>query len=328
MAEDILSQEEVDALLRGIPGEAEAGPGTQPPQGGIRPYAIGRQERIVRRRMPALERINEQFARRLRSALSDLAHRNTEVCAGPVRILKFSELVRNLVVPASLNLIQVRPLHGMGLMVIEPALVAQLVEQMFGGDGKLRTRIAARDFTPTEIRIIRRVLDIAFDCYRNAWQPVFPLECEYVRAETSPQFATIAAPAELVVVTTFSIDLGSGSTDFHVCMPYAMLEPIRAVLHDTGYADRGHADRGDADQRWSALLASHLYGAQVELTANLATAEVTVRQLLALQAGDVIALDLEPSITAEVDGVPVMRCSYGVVDGSYALKVEQPVGGG
>jgi flagellar motor switch protein FliM len=323
MADDILSQEEVDALLRGVSGESDAMSGAQPPQAGIRPYDIGRQERIVRGRMPMLERVNDQFARLLRNALSDFARRNIEVTAGPVCVLKYSEFVRNLVLPANLNLVQVKPLRGMGLMVLESTLVAQLVDWMFGGQAKFPACIEGRDFTPTEMRIIRRVLDIVFGCYRGAWEPVFPVECEHVRAETNPQFASIASPAELVVVTTFGINPGSGSADFHVCMPYAMLEPIRGVLYGSV-----QADRSVADNRWAALLASHVYGTQVELTANLATTDVTLRQLLTLQAGDVIALDLEPSIAAAVDGVPVMRCSYGVVDGKYALKVEQPVGGG
>jgi flagellar motor switch protein FliM len=324
MAEDILSQEEVDALLRGVAGEPEPAAGAEPGQeGGIRRYDIGRQERIVRGRMPALERVNEQFARLLRNALSDFARKNVEVSVGPVRVLKYSEFSRNLVLPASLNLVQVKPLRGLGLMVLEPTLVSQLVDQMFGGQAKFQTRIEGRDFTPTEMRIIRRVLDMAFDCHRLAWAPVFPLQCEYVRSEMNTQFASIASPAEVVVATTFGIDQGSGSADFHVCMPYAMLEPIRGVLYDGMLADRS-----EADNRWAALLAGHVYDAQVELTANLAITDVTLRQLLTLQTGDVIALDLQPSIAAEVEGVPVVRCSYGVVDGKYALKVEQPVGSG
>jgi flagellar motor switch protein FliM len=272
--------------------------------------------------MPTLELVNERFARLLRLGLSNFTRRNTEVSVGPVRVLKFSEFVRNLVVPTNLNLVQFKPLRGMGLMVLEPTLVFQMVDQLFGGQGKQQTRVEGRDFTPTETRIIRRMLDVVFDCYQRAWQPVFALECEYVRSEMNTQFVNVATPAEVVVATSFSIDLGSGSADFHLCMPYAMLEPIRNLLYDTV-----QADRSEADNRWMAMLTSHVYGAEVELTANLATAAITLRQLVTLQPGDVIALDLEPSITADVDGVPIMRCSYGVVEGKYALKVDKPLGG-
>ena len=323
MAEDILSQEEVDALLRGVATEPDAPAEEAAPAGGIRPYDIGRQERIVRGRMPALELVNERFVRMLRTALSEFSHRSTEVTAGPVRVIKYGEFVRNLVVPTNLNLVQVKPLRGTALMVLEPALVFQLVDQLFGGKGRQPARVEGREFTPTEMRIIRRVLDLAFDCYQRAWEPVCKLEFEYLRSEMNTQFATVATPVELVVVTTFGIDQGAGSADFHVCIPYAMLEPIRSVIHDAV-----GPDRGEADGRWLSMLTSHVYGTEIELTANLATAEVTLRQLLTLQPGDVIALELEPSITADIDGVPVMRCGYGVVNGRYALKVEQPPGGG
>jgi flagellar motor switch protein FliM len=322
MAEDILSQEEVDALLRGVSGEAEA-PAAETAGGGVRAYDIGRQERIVRGRMPTLELVNERFARLLRIGLFNFTRKATEVSVGPVRVLKYSEFVRNLVVPTNLNLVQIKPLRGTGLMVLEPTLVFQLVDQLFGGQGKLHTRVEGRDFTATEMRIIRRMLDIVFDCYRRAWEPVFPLECEYVRSEMNTQFANIATPTEVVVATSFSIDQGSGSADFHVCMPYAMLEPIRNVLYDTV-----QADRSEADNRWMALLTAHVYSAQIELTANLASASIPLRQLVTLQAGDVVAIELEPTITADVDGVPLMRCSYGVVNGKYALKVERPPGEG
>jgi flagellar motor switch protein FliM len=322
MAEDILSQEEVDALLRGVTGESESMPGEEA-EGGIRAYDIGRQERIVRGRMPTLELINERFARLLRIALFNFSRRSAEVSVGPVRVMKYAEFVRNLVVPTNLNLVQIKPLRGMGLMVLEPTLVFQTVDQLFGGHGKFHTRVEGRDFTATEMRIIQRLLDIVFDCYRRAWQPVFPLECEYVRSEMNTQFANIATPTEVVVATSFSIDQGSGSGDFHLCMPYAMLEPIRSVIYDTV-----QADRSEADNRWMALLTTHLYGAEVELTANLANTAVTLRQLMSLQRGDVIGVELEPTITADVDGVPVMRCSYGVAEGKYALKVERPLGSG
>lgn len=320
MADDILSQEEVDALLRGVSGEQEE---SAPPEGeqGVRPYDIGRQERIVRGRMPTLELINERFSRLLRIELFNFTRRNTEISVGPVRVLKYSEFVRNLVVPTNLNVVQARPLRGYMLMVIEPTLVFQVIDHLFGGQGRFHTRVEGRDFTPTEMRVVRRLLDIVFGCYGKAWQPVHGLEFEYVRSEMNTQFANIATPSEVVVAVSFSIDLGSGGGDFHVCIPYAMLEPIRNVIY-SGV----QADRSETDDRWTALLSAHVYDAEVQVKATLATATVTLRQLMSLQPGDVIALDLPDSISAEVDGVPVVQGRYGVVNGHYALKVERPLG--
>ena len=197
MAEDILSQEEVDALLRGVSGEAEEAAAEAPGAGGVQPYDIGRQERIVRGRMPTLELVHERFARALRGALSNLMRRNVEISVAPVRVLHYSEFLRNLVVPANLNLVQVKPLRGTGLMVFEPNLVFQVIDTLFGGQGKLQTRIEGRELTPTEMRIVTRMLNLAFDAYQKAWQPVHPVTLEHVRSEINPQFANIAMPSEV-----------------------------------------------------------------------------------------------------------------------------------
>jgi flagellar motor switch protein FliM len=321
VADDILSQEEVDALLRGVSGETEE---QAPAEDAKAPrlYDIGRQERIVRGRMPTLELINERFARLLRIGLYNFMRKSAEISVGPVRVLKFSEFVRNLVVPTNLNLVQVKPLRGTALMVFEPTLVFQIVDNLFGGDGRFHTRVEGRDFTPTEMRIIQRMLQVVFDEYQKAWKPIFELQFEYVRSEMNTQFANIATPTEVVVATSFSIDLGAGSADFHVCMPYAMLEPIRAVIYSAI-----QADRSDNDDRWLALLSQQVYGAEVELVANLAHTEVSIGQLMALQSGDVISLDLPDLLRAEIDGVPVLEGRYGVMNGQYALKVEKVLAG-
>ena len=320
MADDILSQEEVDALLRGVRGEQGESAPVEGEQG-VRAYDIGRQERIVRGRMPTLELINERFARLLRVELFNFTRRNTEVSVGPVRVLKYSEFVRNLVVPTNLNVVQARPLRGFMLMVIEPTLIFQVIDHLFGGQGRFHTRIEGRDFTATEMRVIRRLLGLVFDSYGKAWQPVHELEFDYVRSEMNTQFANVATPSEVVVAMSFSIDLGSGGGDFHVCIPYAMLEPIRNVIYSSV-----QADRSETDERWTALLSAHVYDAEVQVKATLATATVTLRQLMSLQPGDVIALDLPEAVSAEVDGVPIVQGRYGVVNGHYALKVDRPLG--
>jgi flagellar motor switch protein FliM len=320
MADDILSQDEVDSLLRGVTGEAEEAPAVADSRA-VRPYDIGRQERIVRGRMPTLELVNERFGRLLRLGLFNFMRKNAEISVGPVRVLKFSEFLRNLVVPTNLNLVHIKPLRGVALMVLEPALVFQVVDNLFGGHGRFHTRVEGRDFTATEMRVVVRLLQVVFDEYEKAWQPIYALKFEYVRSEMNTQFANIATPSEVVVTTSFSIDLGSGSGDFHVCMPYAMLEPIRDVIFGSVQADRSHTD-----DRWASLLTDQVYAAQVELLANLTHAEVTVGQLMALQAGDVIAVDLPEAVVGEVDGIPVLECRYGMMNGQYALKVDKVIG--
>jgi flagellar motor switch protein FliM len=322
MAEDILSQEEVDALLRGVSGEADETAAEAPGAGGVQPYDIGRQERVVRGRMPTLELVHERFARALRGALANLTRHNVEISVAPVRVLRYSEFLRNLAVPANLNLVHVKPLRGTGLMVFEPNLVFQVIDTLFGGQGKLHTRIEGRELTPTEMRIDARMLNLAFDAYQKAWQPVHPVTLEHVRSETNPQFVNIAVPSEVVVTATLSVDLGGAGGDFHVCLPYAMLEPIRSIIYSSV-----QAERGEADSRWLSLLSAQVYRAEAEVVANLAHASVSIGQLMSLQAGDVVAFDLPELVTATVNGVPVLECRYGVVRGQYALKVERMLSG-
>jgi len=321
MAEDILSQEEVDALLRGVSDEVDASAWLET-DAGVRPYDIGRQERIVRGHMPGLELVNERFTGLLRAGLFDFMRKDVEISAGPVRALKYGEFVRTLVVPTNLNLVQIKPLKGHALIVFEPALVSQVVEYLFGGQGRFHTRADGWSFTPTEMRVIQRMLHVVFEQYQRAWQPVFDLTLEYIRSETHTQLAAIATPAEAVVATDFSIDLGGARGDFHVCIPYAMLEPIGNLMHSSL-----PSDRREQSDRWTSLLSAQVYSADVELKVNLAQVEVTVRQLLGLRPGDVIAVDLPEVLVAEVDGVPVLEGGYGVVNGQYALKVERLVGG-
>lgn len=320
MAEDILSQEEVDALLRGVTGETEEA-SAEDERGAIRPYDIGRQERIVRGRMPTLELINERFARLLRIGLFNFMRKNAEIAIGPVRVLKYSDFIRNLVVPTNLNLVQMKPLRGLGLVIMEPTLVFQVVDNLFGGSGQIHTRVEGRDFTPTEQRVIQRMLGVVFEEYGKAWGPVFALTPEYVRSEMNTQFANIATPTEIVVATSFNIDLGSGGGELHVCMPYAMLEPIRDLIYSSF-----QADRTESDSRWVKMLTEQIQDAEVDVVATLAHTQITLRQIMDLEIGDVISLELPQSVTAQVDGVPLMECQYGVVRGQYALKVRRMLG--
>ncbi|NDV11885.1 flagellar motor switch protein FliM [Crenobacter caeni] len=321
MADDILSQEEVDALLRGVTGDTEdevdGGDAS-----GVRNYDIGRQERIVRGRMPTLEIINERFARNLRIGLFNFIRRNAEISVGPVRVQKYSEFIRNLVVPTNLNLVHVKPLRGTGLLIFDPDLVFLVVDNLFGSDGRFHVRVEGRDFTPTEQRIIQRMLQVVFTEYQKAWEPVHPIEFTYLRSEMNTQFANIATPTEVVVAVSFHIELGAGGGDFHVCLPYSMVEPIRDVLSSTM-----QADRTEVDNRWVSLMSRQVQAAEVDLAATLAHARVTLGDVLGLKVGDVVMVDIPEKVVADVSGIPVLEGRYGTVDGHYALSVDKILAG-
>jgi flagellar motor switch protein FliM len=320
MADDFLSQEEVNVLLKGVAGQGISQQGSGPPAG-FRPYNLATQERIVRGRMPTLEIINERFARLLRLGLFNFMRRSANVTAGPVRVIKFSEFVRNLVVPSNLNLVHVKPLRGTSLFVFDPTLVFLVVDNLFGGDGRLQPKAERRDFTQTEQRIIQRLLNLVFDSYGKSWHPVYPIEFEYVRAETNIQFANVATPNEVVVVTTFEVNFGSVVGEMHICTPYSILEPIRDLLSSSV-----QGEALEVDKRWVGRLSKQVQSAEVTLLVNLAQVQVTLNQILKMQVGDVIPLDIPEFVTASVDGVPVMECRYGVSNGQYALRMEKMLG--
>ena len=317
MAENFLSQEEVDVLLRGVAGEAEESPESQQ-AAGVRPYNLATQERIVRGRMPTLEIINERFARLFRIGLFNFLRRTAEVSVGPVRVSKYSEFIRNLVVPTNLNLVHCKPLRGTALMVIDPDLVFLMIDNLFGGDGRFHTRVEGRDFTQTEQRIIQRVLEIWFDSYQRSWEPVHPMQFEYIRSEMNTQFANIATPNEVVVSTTYMVELGSQSGEMHICMPYSMIEPIRDQLTSSL-----QGETLEMDHRWIKLLKQQIQTAEVELVVDLGTIRMTLDDVMKMRAGDVVPLDIADTLDAKVAGVPVMRCTHGQLNGQYAVKVSE-----
>ena len=322
MSEAFLSQDEIDALLEGVTGESQKLAKEDVPAGAIRDYNLASQERIVRGRMPTMEVVNERFSRNLRLGLFNFIRRSPEISVGAVQVQKYNAFLRELVVPTNFNIMAIRPLRGNGLVVCEPTLLFGVIDSLFGGNGKFQTRIEGRDFSATEQRVITRLVDVIAEEYKKAWVGVYPLELDYQRSEMQPQFATIATPSEIVVSTSFTLEIGDITGSLHICIPYATLEPIRDVLYSAVQGDAIEVDR-----RWVKLLSHEIQAAEVTMVAELAQTEATVEQLLAMQIGDFIELDRVPTIKAHVDGVPVFECQYGTHKGKYALRVERSLRG-
>jgi flagellar motor switch protein FliM len=322
MSDTFLSQDEVDALLEGVTGESQKLQRDDAPAGGVRKYDLSNQERIVRGRMPTMEIVNERFSRNLRVGLFNLIRRSPEISVGAVQVQKYSAFLREMVVPTNFNIMAVRPLRGNGLVVCEPTLLFGVIDSLFGGNGRLHTRIEGRDFSATELRVIHRLVEVVAEEYKKAWKGVYPVELVYQRSEMQPQFATIATPSEIVVSTSFTLEIGDITGSLHICIPYATLEPIRDVLYSSVQGDAIEVDR-----RWVRLLSHEIQAAEVTLVAELARTEVTIEQLLAMQPGDFIELERQPLIQAHVEGVPLFECQFGTHKGKYALRVERALRG-
>ncbi len=312
---DLLSQDEIDALLHGVDSGDVETESYEPHDGVARGFDFASQDRIVRGRMPTLEMINERFARQFRISLFNLLRRPAEISVSGVQMLKFSEYIHSMFVPTSLNIIRIQPLRGPALCVFDPKLVFILVDNFFGGTGR-HAKIEGREFTPTEQRVISMVLDAAFLDLQMAWKPVMPVEFRFISREVNPQFANIVSPNEVVVLSTFHVELDGGGGDFQVTLPYSMLEPIRELL-DAGV----QSDVSEKDERWTVSLMEEIKAAEVTLSTELAEVELTLRDLLDLKEGDIIPIDMAETVTLLAEEIPIFRCNYGVANGSMAVKV-------
>jgi flagellar motor switch protein FliM len=315
---DILNQDEIDALIHGVDSGAVKTEDQGAPNE-ARNYDFATQVRIVRGRMPTLEMINERFARLFRTSLFNMLRRTPEIAVGPVQLSKFAEYVHGLHVPTSLNMIRVAPLRGTALVVLDPKFVFAAVDNYFGGQGRF-AKIEGREFTATEGRIIQTILKRLFVDLQEAWSNVARLKFEFVSSEINPHFANIVSPTEIVVVTTFHVELDGGGGDIHVTMPYSMIEPMRELL-DAGVA----SDRVEHDERWMQALKEELEDADVELSMVLGRGEITLAQLVNLKAGDILPFDFTGRATVVAEDVPVFRGSFGVSRGMHAVKIDERI---
>jgi len=315
LVQDLLSQDEIDALLHGVDDgdiETESDVSTD----GVSNYDLTSQDRIVRGRMPTLEMINERFARYTRISLFNLLRKTADVGVGGIQILKYGEYVHTLFVPTSLNLVKFKPLRGSGLVVLDAKLVFKLVDNFFGGTGR-HAKIEGREFTPTELRVVQMVLEQTFVDLYEAWKAVMPLEFELVNSEVNPSLANIVSPSEVVVVSKFHIELDGGGGDLHLTMPYSMIEPIREVL-DSGT----QSDRGEVDERWAKALQEEIMSATVDLECDIARRTISLRDIMDLSVGDIIPVEFPKEHIVTANGVPMFMASLGSSRGNMAYKVD------
>lgn len=314
---DLLTQDEIDALLHGVDDVEDEDGGGQS-EAGVVQFDFSSQDRIVRGRMPTLELINERFARHMRISLFNMLRKTAEVSINGVQMIKFGEYQNTLYVPTSLNMVRFRPLKGTALITMEARLVFILVENFFGGDGRFHAKIEGREFTPTERRIVQMLLKLVFEDYREAWSPVMGVEFEYLDSEVNPTMANIVSPTEVIVVSSFHIEVDGGGGDFHVVMPYSMVEPIRELL-DAGV----QSDKMDTDVRWSQALRDEIMDVPVNLRAKLLDVELSLRDLMEMQPGDVIPIDMPEAATVFVEDLPTYRAKMGKSGDNVALKISE-----
>jgi flagellar motor switch protein FliM len=315
--EDFLVQDEIDALLSSVSGGPDESSSAGSPSR-IRPYDPKTQHRIIKERLHALDMINQRFARLFRISLFNLVRRNADITVDPISFESYSKYSRNVPVPTNINLVSIKPLRGIALFVFPPDMVFMVVDNLFGGDGRFLARSEGREFTATEQRIIQRLLKLATDAYQEAWESIFPIQIEYLRAEMQAKFANITnSPNEVIVYTTFHLDVGNSSMDFQICIPYSMIEPLREIL--TNPVDSGQS-KGDGT--WTQRFSQELRETEIDLVADFLQISTRISNVLSLKVGDILPVELPNAVMAHVDGVPVLECGYGSRNEHRALSVK------
>jgi flagellar motor switch protein FliM len=319
----ILSQDEVDALLRGVTGgEVDTTPDPEETTDGPVPYDLGNQEWIVRGRMPTLDIIHQQFARLFRMGLGDALRKPVEVTVTNQAVMKFGDFIKRLPLPAYLTIISMEPLRGFALMAIDAATVYLLVDHFFGGAGQTHVKPEGQDFTLIEQRVLNRVTNMALANLEKAWEPVHQVEIRAMRSEMNPQLAAIVIPSEIVIVITVGIELGDAVGDMHLCLPYAMLEPLREKLQTSFQSDLYEVDQG-----WVTRFCSRVQEASVTMSVELGSTTIDVEDLYNFSPGDVVVLEQAAGqpLLGSVEGTPKFL-GFGVkLNGIQQYRVEDVV---
>lgn len=317
----VLSQTEVDALLSAVSDnrvDSDDGSGDDGMKSGVVQYDLANQDRIIRGRMPTLDIIHDRFIRLFRVTLSNSLRKMANLSVNSTGPLKFSEFMNSLPLPSCLNILRLDPLRGAAVMVIESKLLYALVDSFFGGNDVPYTKIEGKDFTQIEIKIARRVVLSAIDDYEKAWEPVYPLKVGYSRTEINPQFVAVVPPSDVVIATTFDVELEKVSGTIKIVIPYATLEPIKSKL-SVGF----QSEQLEVDFIWINRIKEQIMGTSANVLVKLGEADITLRDLMELQAGDIIQLDTDATqpLDIQVEGISKFKGIPGLLKGNRALKI-------
>ncbi len=322
--EQILSQDEVDALLKGISGGEIEEP-EEPIDAealGYQAYDFTRQERIVQVKMPAMEAISDAFMRAVRTSLSTTLRRIIDLTSAPIELERFGAFVRTLPVPSSLQIFRMAPFRGHALIVLEPKLVFTLVENFLGGTGTRNIRIEGRDFTAIEQRLIRRVVNLLLNDLEKAWYSLQPLKVQYIRSEINPQFAKICQPEDVVIICRYDVDMDRAVGSITVCIPMSNLESVKGKLLTTF-----QREQSDEDISIKRVLSENIKNIPVDFVVNLGRATISAGDVMELVVGDIIQLErrTDDLLPAFVAGERKYMGTPGVHRGNNALLIKKKV---
>jgi flagellar motor switch protein FliM len=303
-----ISNEEVEALLEKSTDGKDAA-------GGVRPYDFTAQ-RINRTQLPMLEVINKNFADRAAGSLSGLLGRSATLQYDSMESVKAADLQVSLPVPASLAVVRLKPLNGFAFISVEPALLLTLLDGFFGGTGRPNTDSQAAA-APAAQRFLGLMLRSFAADVTAAWSPVAPIELELVKQETNPRLVQLGSPQDSVIVAKFTVEFAARSGRIDWLLPEALLAPLRDALA----GETGVAPPTRKQEAWGPALSSALQEAQLDTRAVLAQAQISLRELVSLNAGDIIPIEAPQQVTLMAGEVPLYQGRFGISQGRNALKI-------
>jgi len=315
MSDQILSQEEIDALLSAMDsGEVDLEEETKP-EVEVVAYNLTSQNIMLRDQFYALEEVYDKFATLLNRSLSASLQRAIEAEFVSTEMIKYSEFIGTFSSPTSFTIYSMDPLIGSAMLVIEPTLVYSLIDCMFGGDGKPAQQV--REFTLIEQRMMRKFSLEVLHSLQQAWMIIDPVNISLKKTEIKPEFVHLATPNDLMVVIVFAVKGEKFSGNIHICIPYLMLEPIKDKLSSKFLASKDH------EHTWSEQLQKLLQEMPVTLVAELGLTTRSVRDLLDLHIDDVLQLDTGPEdlITLSTGNVPKFLGFPGIIKGNRAVEI-------
>lgn len=316
--ENILSQEEVDALLRGVQaGEVETEP-QNTDVSGVMPYDLTSQEKIIRGKMHGLEMVTERFAQQFRNSVSSSLMKFVDISIRGIEMMKFSEFMKTIPLPSSINVIKMEPLKGYALFVVDASMIFTFIEYFFGGNGGQHVRIEGRQFTDIEHKIIKKIVNVALTDLMNAWGAITPIKAEHISSEINPRFVTIVNPSDVVIKIEIHLEMEGGRGKIFFCIPYTMIEPIKEKLY-SGI----QTDTITADERWVTRVTDILMNSFVDVIVEIGSTELTISDLLNLEVGNVIMLNKSASdqLLLKIEDLPKFKCLPGYRKGSQAIKI-------
>lgn len=326
----VLSQSEVDALLAAVSdGDAAAAPGAtgaaanNANQKGVVVYDLTSQDRIIRGRLPQLDVIYERFMRSFRISLSSSLRRIATLNHASTDFLKFGEFINTLPMPTCMSVLRFNGLRGSALLVIESKLTYALVDSFFGGADRPYTKIEGKEFTPIELSIVRKVVELAIADMESAWASVAKIDCSFIRTEVNPQFVGIVPPTDVVIASTFDVELESANGTITIVVPYSTIEPIKQKLSSGFQVESDQTDK----KIWTSIICDQLVETNVDILVTLGESAISLSDLMKLKIGDVVPLgqDVTGELSVQVEGVDKYRAFYGVSHGNVAVQITKPI---